>query len=164
MFTLCHSVGTPYYMSPERIHENGYNFKSDIWSLGCLLYEVKQQIKRFSNFTLLFYTLPPKMAALQSPFYGDKMNLYSLCKKIEKCDYPPLPSDIYSQEVCAHWELNWLLLFLIQLRDLVNDCINPNPDVRPSIMRVYEISQRMRQATSLPPPPSQPPPPHPAQS
>ena len=33
-------VGTPYYLSPEIIKSEPYSFKSDIWSIGVLLYEM----------------------------------------------------------------------------------------------------------------------------
>nr|CAD7256932.1 unnamed protein product [Timema shepardi] len=160
--TAAHSlVGTPYYMSPERIHEHGYNFKSDIWSLGCLLYE---------------------MAALQSPFYGEKMNLYTLCRKIEECDYPPLPSDIYSREVIEQLYFRLELLIPaardvpsevvgswyvtrgtdrerlscnaqgmygpkkeenLDLRDLIKVCINADPNRRPDVTYVQNVAKTM---------------------
>ncbi|CAF1068990.1 unnamed protein product [Adineta steineri] len=33
-------IGTPYYLSPEICQQRPYNNKSDVWSLGCVLYEV----------------------------------------------------------------------------------------------------------------------------
>lgn len=102
---MAHSlVGTPYYMAPERIYGVGYNFKSDIWSLGCLLYE---------------------MTVLQSPFFGEHMSLPELCKKIEKCEYIPLPEKRFSP----------------QLRDLVSKCIVRDPDSRPDVFYMLDVAQ-----------------------
>ncbi|XP_063494473.1 serine/threonine-protein kinase Nek1 isoform X32 [Symphalangus syndactylus] len=33
-------IGTPYYLSPEICENKPYNNKSDIWALGCVLYEL----------------------------------------------------------------------------------------------------------------------------
>ncbi|KAL1508635.1 hypothetical protein AB1Y20_004731 [Prymnesium parvum] len=67
---MVHStVGTPYYMSPECIQGGGYEFKSDIWSLGCLLYE---------------------LATLKSPFYTPGLNFYILGKKIMSRQFEPI--------------------------------------------------------------------------
>ena len=61
-------VGTPYYLSPELCEEKPYNNKSDIWSLGCILYE---------------------LCTLRHPF--DAKTQGGLFLKIIKGDYEPIP-------------------------------------------------------------------------
>ena len=68
-------IGTPYYLSPEIVMNKPYSFKSDIWSLGVLLYE---------------------MMSLKMPF--DAVSLPMLTLKIMKGDYPPPPSN-YSRDL-----------------------------------------------------------------
>ncbi|CAM9405754.1 unnamed protein product, partial [Heterosigma akashiwo] len=70
-------VGTPLYMSPEVLRGDGYDFKSDVWSVGCLLYE---------------------LAKLKSPFKKEGLNLYLLFQNISKGEYPPLP-DHFSDDL-----------------------------------------------------------------
>lgn len=72
-------VGTPLYMSPEVLKGKGYDWKSDVWSLGCVVYE---------------------LASLRSPFKKEdsKMSLYDLFHTINKGEFPPLP-DRYSEEL-----------------------------------------------------------------
>lgn len=58
-------VGTPCYLSPEVCRGKPYSYKSDIWSLGCVLFE---------------------MMALRPPF-GAAPNLEALVSRIVRADY-----------------------------------------------------------------------------
>ncbi|XP_072709958.1 serine/threonine-protein kinase Nek11 isoform X3 [Ciconia boyciana] len=70
-------TGTPYYMSPEALKHQGYNTKSDIWSLGCILYE---------------------MCCMNHAFTGH--NFLSVVLKIVEGDTPSLP-DRYPSKLNA---------------------------------------------------------------
>eukprot|EP00931_Biecheleriopsis_adriatica_P099242 TRINITY_DN7362_c0_g1_i2.p1 TRINITY_DN7362_c0_g1~~TRINITY_DN7362_c0_g1_i2.p1 ORF type:complete len:481 (+),score=95.37 TRINITY_DN7362_c0_g1_i2:96-1538(+) len=63
-------IGTPYYLSPEICQGKNYAWSSDIWSMGCILYE---------------------MCARRVPF--DAPDLKSLIHRITKEPPPEIPSD-----------------------------------------------------------------------
>ncbi|XP_010388256.1 serine/threonine-protein kinase Nek4 isoform X1 [Corvus cornix cornix] len=69
-------IGTPYYMSPELFSNKPYNYKSDVWALGCCVYE---------------------MATLKHAFNAKDMN--SLAYRIIEGKLPPMPKDYSPQLV-----------------------------------------------------------------
>ena len=44
-------IGTPYYVSPEILKEEGYSYKSDIWALGCIIYYMFKGFNPFEDET-----------------------------------------------------------------------------------------------------------------
>ena len=69
------TVGTPLYFSPELCDERPYNEKSDIWALGCLVYE---------------------LCTFKPPFVAT--NQLALARKILREQPPPLPTT-YTMEL-----------------------------------------------------------------
>ncbi|KAK4151321.1 kinase-like domain-containing protein [Chaetomidium leptoderma] len=70
-------VGTPFYMSPEICAAEKYTLKSDIWSLGCIIYEL----------------------CTREPPFNAKTH-FQLVQKIKEGKIAPLPA-IYSAELFA---------------------------------------------------------------
>ena len=68
-------TGTPYFASPEIWEDKPYSFKSDIWSIGCILYQ---------------------MAGLKMPFQGK--NIKEVYYNLKNINIPPLP-EIYSPDL-----------------------------------------------------------------
>lgn len=68
-------IGTPFYASPEIWNSTPYDYKADIWSLGCIIYEV---------------------ASLRTPFYGKDMS--EICKRVLSGKVNKIPS-VYSNDL-----------------------------------------------------------------
>ena len=78
--TLC---GSPMYMAPEIITKNGYDYKSDLWSVGIILYEMIHGYTPFNvqNFIELIKEIKKKNIIIKVDVSEScKELIYSLCK------------------------------------------------------------------------------------
>ena len=72
---LTDQVGTPFYTAPEIWNEQPYNYKCDIWSVGCIIYE---------------------LASLSLPYTGEGVD--KLYENIMSKKYKPIP-EFYSENL-----------------------------------------------------------------
>lgn len=159
-------VGTFYYMSPERIKESGYGFSSDIWSLGCVLYELITLNSPFSWVTIDQRNYAPQIPARKvinndnNPFKRESnqdllsqaplqppppppqqqnpFNLPWLIERIVRADYPSL---------APYKDIS------VRLRHLATECLNPNPEARPNMdymCAVVDEAYQLQQLSSSP--------------
>ncbi|XP_062842440.1 serine/threonine-protein kinase Nek4 [Trichomycterus rosablanca] len=79
-------IGTPYYMSPELFSNKPYNYKSDVWALGCCVYEMATLKHAFNakDMNSLVYRIIegklPQMPGKYDPQLGELIKRM-LCKK-----------------------------------------------------------------------------------
>uniref|UniRef100_A0A3B4FV54 Mitogen-activated protein kinase kinase kinase 19 n=1 Tax=Pundamilia nyererei TaxID=303518 RepID=A0A3B4FV54_9CICH len=89
--TTCNSVdllksvhGTPYWMAPEIINETGYGRKSDIWSVGCTVFEMatgKPPLAHMDKMAALFYIGAQRglMPSLPDSFSENAKEFVKIC-------------------------------------------------------------------------------------
>lgn len=103
-------LGTPYYMSPEICKNKSYNNKSDIWALGCVLYE---------------------LATLNHAFQSRTMQ--GLVLRILKGTYPPIPPYVHITCIFIISEYSQ------EMDDLINSMLQREAEERPSINKILKL-------------------------
>ncbi|XP_072274183.1 mitogen-activated protein kinase kinase kinase 19 isoform X2 [Pyxicephalus adspersus] len=76
--------GTPYWMAPEVISESGHGEKSDIWSIGCTVFEMatgKPPLAHMNKLAAMFYIAAQKglMPTLPDHFSRRARDFVNLC-------------------------------------------------------------------------------------
>ena len=115
-------TGTPYYAAPEVWENESYNNKCDIWSVGCIAYE---------------------MATLHVPFRGT--SIHQLYKNIMKGKYTQIPN-IYSNDLK---NIIKIILCLNPLeRPSANDLLN-NEIIKNKIKEIGLSNEKIKEKAML---------------
>ena len=111
-------IGTPLYLSPELLGKHKYGKKTDIWALGCILYEL--------------ITLKTAFAA---------RNMSALCRKIQLASYPKIINKHnYSKELLGL--LNKMLVLDVEKRLSINQILElPEVINNMNLAPKYDLSQ-----------------------
>ena len=111
-------IGTPLYLSPELLGKHKYGKKTDIWALGCILYEL--------------ITLKTAFAA---------RNMTALCRKIQLASYPKIINKHnYSKELLGL--LDKMLVLDVNQRLSINQILElPEVIKNMNLAPKYDLSQ-----------------------
>ncbi|KAM6131856.1 mitogen-activated protein kinase kinase kinase 19 [Phoenicopterus ruber ruber] len=85
--------GTPYWMAPEVINESGYGRKSDIWSVGCTVFEMatgKPPLASMDRIAAMFYIGAHRglMPSLPDRFSGTAVDFVHACLTRDQHERP----------------------------------------------------------------------------
>lgn len=75
-------IGTPYYLSPEMCEEKPYNAKSDIWALGCVIYEMctkRHPFEASNQAALILKIISGKYAPIPPSYSPELTEILTLC-------------------------------------------------------------------------------------
>ncbi|XP_010634922.1 serine/threonine-protein kinase Nek5 [Fukomys damarensis] len=88
-------IGTPYYLSPEICQNQPYNNKTDVWSLGCVLYELctlKHPFEGNNLHQLVLTICQARVAQISPRFSRDLRSLVPQLFKVSPRDRPSVNS------------------------------------------------------------------------
>lgn len=95
-------VGTPFYLSPEMCEEKPYNEKSDIWALGCVIYEMctfKHPFEAKTQAALILRIIRGKYDTIPSIYTKDLGEIIDLCLRRDYNSRPSMTQILAKQSV-----------------------------------------------------------------
>lgn len=157
-------VGTPYYMSPEICAAEKYTLHSDVWSLGCIMYELCMRKPPFdakTHFHLVQRIKEGKYEALPSIYSAELQNVIKSCLKTNPNHRPDtaallnLPVVRLMRKEREVVEVGRLLKLKeaeatanleklkLQIAQLEQDKVNTRAEIESTVRREWEVKARL---------------------